>query len=56
MSEKVYDIDKSALYKSNNDKQELLLLWLEKSYRETLKQNVKKYEKNNNEILTRLNQ
>lgn len=26
--EKVYEIDKSALYNSNNDKPELLLLWL----------------------------
>ena len=41
--EKVYEIDKSALYKSNNDKPELLLLWLEKCYRETLEQTVEEY-------------
>lgn len=49
--EKVYEIDKSALYKSNNDKPELLLLWLEKCYRETLKQNVAEYDKRNIEVL-----
>lgn len=51
--EKVYEIDKSALYKSNNDKPELLLLWLEKCYRETLKQSVNKYDKNNIDVLVR---
>lgn len=45
--EKVYEIDKSALYKSNNDKPELLLLWLEKCYRETLEQTVEEYNKKN---------
>ena len=45
--EKVYEIDKSALYKSNNDKPELLLLWLEKCYRETLNQTVTDYNKKN---------
>ncbi len=49
--EKVYQIDKCALYKSKNDKLELLLLWLEKCYRETLKQKVGEYNKNNIEIL-----
>lgn len=51
--EKVYEIDKSALYKSNNDKPELLLLWLEKCYRETLKQSVEKYDKNNIDTLVK---
>ena len=51
--EKVYEIDKSALYKSNNDKPELLLLWLEKCYRETLKQTVNEYDKNNIEVLVK---
>lgn len=49
--ERVYDIDKTAYYKSKNDKPELLLLWLEKCYRETLKQNVKEYKKENINIL-----
>lgn len=43
--QKIYEIDKSAYYKSKNDKKELLLLWLEKCYREALKQNVGVYEK-----------
>lgn len=51
--EKVYEIDKSALYKSNNDKPELLLLWLEKCYKETLKQNVAEYDKRNIEVLVK---
>lgn len=45
--EKVYEIDKNIYFKSKNDKPELLLLWLEKCYRETLNQNIKKYNKNN---------
>lgn len=45
--EKVYEIDERIYFKSKNDKPELLLLWLEKCYRETLNQNVKKYNKNN---------
>ncbi len=45
--EKVYEIDKTAYYKSNNDKTELLLLWLEKCYRKTLEQKVGKYQKEN---------
>jgi len=48
---KVNEIDKTAYYKSKNDKPELLLLWLEKCYRETLKQNVGEYNKNNVQIL-----
>lgn len=49
--EKVYEIDKEIYYKSKNDKPELLLLWLEKCYRETLKQKVKDYKKENIEII-----
>ena len=49
--EKVYEIDRVAYYKSKNDKPELLLLWLEKCYRETLKQNVNEYKKENIEVL-----
>lgn len=43
---KIYELDTSACYKSKNDKPELLLLWLEKCYRETLKQELKEYNKN----------
>lgn len=49
--EKVYEIDKNACFKSKNDKPELLLLWLEKCYRETLKQKVKTYSKENIDAL-----
>lgn len=49
--EKVYLIDEKIYYKSKNDKPELLLLWLEKCYRETLKQKVEKYNKDNIEKL-----
>lgn len=49
--EKVYEIDEKIFFKSNNDKPELLLLWLEKCYRETLNQDVKDYNKDNIEIL-----
>lgn len=45
--EKVYQIDEKIFFKSKNDKQELLLLWLEKCYRETLNQNIGKYDKKN---------
>ena len=45
--EKVYEINSQAHYKSRNDKPELLLLWLEKCYRETLKQTVSEYHKEN---------
>lgn len=51
--QKVDEIDKAAYYKSNNDKPELLLLWLEKCYRETLKQHVNEYDKSN--IITLVN-
>ena len=49
--EKVYQLDDKIYYKSKNDKPELLLLWLEKCYKETLKQNVKEYNKDNIELL-----
>ncbi len=45
--QKVLEVDKGVLYKSKNDKPELLLLWLEKCYRETLNQKVEEYNKNN---------
>ena len=44
---KVYQIDKTIYYKSKNDKKELLVLWLEKCYRGTLKQTVLEYQKGN---------
>lgn len=49
--DKVNEIDRKAYFKSKNDKPELLLLWLEKCYRETLKQNVREYRKENIDIL-----
>lgn len=49
--EKVNEIDRVAYYKSKNDKPELLLLWLEKCYRETLKQQVEEYSKDNIKVL-----
>ena len=49
--EKVYEIDEKIFGKNDNDKPELLLVWLEKCYRETLNQDVKKYNKNNIEVL-----
>lgn len=49
--EKVNEIDRVAYYKSKNDKPELLLLWLEKCYRETLKQQVEEYSKDNINVL-----
>ncbi len=49
--EKVYAIDEGALYKSKNHKPELLLLWLEKCYREAIKQEVGEYKKENVVIL-----
>ena len=49
--DKVYEIDHNVYFKSKNDKPELLLLWLEKCYREMLKQDIKPYKKDNIEIL-----
>ena len=51
--EKVYQIDEKIYYKSKNDKPELLLLWLEKCYKDTLTQDVKKYNKDNIELLVK---
>ncbi len=49
--EKIYEIEKGAFYKSKNDKPELLLLWLEKCYRETLNQQVGEYKSDNIDLL-----
>ena len=50
--EKVYELEKEGFYKSKNDKPELLLLWLEKCYRQTLEQSVQEYKKENiNELV-----
>lgn len=43
--------DNSILYKSKNDKPELLALWLERCYRITLNQTVGEYDKKNINIL-----
>lgn len=46
--QKLYELETDNIYfKSNNDKQELLLLWLEKCYRESLNQTVGEYKKEN---------
>lgn len=45
--EKVLKIEQVAYYKTRNDKNELLPLWLEKCYRETLKQTVGEHNKEN---------
>ena len=50
---KIYEIENKAYYKSKNDKIELLLLWLEKCYKETLKQTPKEYKKENIEVLVK---
>lgn len=49
--EKIYELDNGILYKSKNDKPELLALWLEKCYKETLKQDIVKYSKENITLL-----
>lgn len=52
--QKIYEIEKEdILYKSKNDKPELLLLWLEKCYRKTLEQKPEKYNKDNINILVK---
>lgn len=51
--EKIYEIDKNIYFKSKNDKPELLFLWLEKCYRQTLKQDVAEYKKENIEKLVK---
>ena len=45
--ENLYKLDKNILYKSKNDKPEMLMLWLEKCFRIASKQNVGKYDKKN---------
>ncbi len=46
--QKIYELETDNIYfKSNNDKKELLLLWLEKCYRESLNQTVNEYNKEN---------
>lgn len=45
--EKISEIERNAFYKSKNDKPELLLLWLEKCYRNSLNQKVNDYNKGN---------
>lgn len=49
--EKIYEIDNGILYKSKNNKPELLALWLEACYRETLNQDVEEYSKENLNII-----
>ncbi len=47
----VNKIDNGIYFKSNNNKPEMLALWLEKCYRESLKQEVGEYHKDNIDIL-----
>lgn len=47
----VYEINTNMYYKSKNDKFELLVLWLEKCYRECLKQEIAEYNKENIKII-----
>ena len=50
--QKIAELEPNNIYfKSNNDKKELMLLWLEKCYRESLNQEVKEYHKENIDIL-----
>ena len=49
----LYSLDKNILFKSNNNKPELLMLWLEKCYRESLNQKVSEYKKENIDILVK---
>ena len=49
--EKIYELEKAGFYKSKNNKPELLLLWLEKCYRQTLKQEIGEYNKKNVDYL-----
>lgn len=49
--ESLYKDDNAIFYKSKNDKLELKALWLEKCYREALKQNVSNYNRKNINIL-----
>ena len=45
--DRLYSIDKNIMYKSKNDKPELLMLWLERCYRISQEQEVKEYKKEN---------
>ena len=47
----VYKDDNSILYKSKNDKKELLALWLERCYKVVSNQEVKEYSKDNIEVV-----
>lgn len=47
----LYKIDKNILYKSKNDKPELLMIWLERCFRIANEQDVKEYKKENLDIL-----
>ena len=49
----IYKQDNHILYKSKNDKPELLALWLERCYRETLNQEINNYNKDNIEKLVK---
>ena len=49
--EKIHELEKEGFYKSKNNKPELLLLWLEKCYRQTLNQIVSGYKKENIDTL-----
>lgn len=42
----IYDMSSKYLFKSSNDKPELLILWLEKCYRKSIEQNLCEYSKN----------
>lgn len=47
----IYKDNNSILYKSKNDKPELLALWLEHCYRCVMKQNINEYKKENIKII-----
>ena len=49
--ETIYKEDNSILYKSNNNKKELLVLWLERCYKVVSEQQVKEYKKENIETI-----
>ncbi len=49
----IYKKDNTIFYKSKNDKPELLALWLEYCYRQTLKQEIKEYKRDNIQLLVK---
>ena len=52
----IYKENNSIFYKSKNDKPEIMALWLEKCYKETLMQNVDEYKNENiNKIVIEIN-